>query len=130
IEELQNTGMNAEAAARMARQQFGNYTAQVERTRDMDLAEGLDATLRNVRLSLRALANSPAFSITVVLTLALGIGANSAVFSAIDSVLLRPLPFPKSDRIVQLTQTLPAAGETHVAPIRLRDWNRLNSTFE
>ena len=56
IEELQNAGMRAEDAARLARQQFGNYTAQVERTRDMDIAGGLDAALRNVRLSLRALA--------------------------------------------------------------------------
>src|SRR5947209_18820466 len=99
IDELRAAGMSADAAARVAREQFGNYTAQVERTRDMDIAEGLDAILRNVRLSLRALANSPGFSITVVLTLALGIGANSAVFSAIDSVLLRPLPFPNSNQI-------------------------------
>src|SRR5215472_2590184 len=83
IEDLQSAGMNAEAAARLAREQFGNYTAQVERTRDMDIVEGLDATLRNVRLSLRALGKSPVFSIAVVLTLALGIGANSAVFSVI-----------------------------------------------
>ena len=53
IEELRDVGMNAEAAARLARRQFGNYTAQLERTRDMDIAEGLDAALRNLRLSLR-----------------------------------------------------------------------------
>src|SRR5881296_2823491 len=107
IDELQDAGMNAETAMRLAREQFGNYTAQIERTRDMDIAEGLDATLRNVRVSLRALRKSPAFSITVVLTLALGIGANSAVFSAINSVLLRPLPFPNGDRLVMVTQTGP-----------------------
>jgi hypothetical protein len=58
IEELQQAGMAADDAARLARRQFGNYTAQVERTRDMDISEGLDAALRNVRLSLRALAKS------------------------------------------------------------------------
>src|SRR5215467_1033623 len=129
-EELQEAGMSAGAAARLARNQFGNYTAQVERTKHMDIAEGLDATLRNVRLSLRALAKSPAFSITVVLTLALGIGANTAVFSAINSVLLRPFPFPNSDRIVSIEQIHSKTPQPQIAPTRLEDWNRMNHTFE
>ena len=130
IEELEDAGMSAEAAARLARHQFGNYTAQVERTRDMDIAEGLDTTLRNVRLSLRTLAKSPAFSITVLLTLALAIGANTAVFSAINSVLFRPLPFPNSDQIVSVAQIDSKTPQPQVAPIRLEDWNRMNHTFE
>src|SRR5215468_8548569 len=130
IEELRDAGMSAEDALRLARRQFGNYTAQVERTRDMDIAEGLDAALRNVRLSLRALAKSPAFSATVVLTLALGIGANTAVFSATNSVLLRPLPFPNSDRIVSIAQIQAKMPQPNIAPIRLEDWNRMNHTFE
>src|ERR1051326_8073424 len=130
MEELQEAGMSADDATRLARRQFGNYTAQVERTRDMDIAEGLDATLRNVRLSLRALAKSPAFTITVVLTLALGIGANSAVFSAINAVLLRPLPFPNSDRIVSVAQIQAKIPLPLLAPARLEDWNRMNHTFQ
>src|ERR1700722_3113011 len=104
IDELQDSGMSAEDAVRLARSQFGNYTSQIERTRDMDIAEGWNVVLQNLRLSLRGVAKSPGFAITVVLTLALGIGANSAVFSAINSVLLRPLPFPNSDRIVSIAQ--------------------------
>ncbi len=130
IDELQDAGMDAESAARVARRQFGNYTAQVERTRDMDMAEGLDATLRNVRLSLRALGKSPAFSITVVLTLALGIGANSAVFSAINAVLLRPLPFPHSERIVSVAQIQEKTPQPQIAPVRLEEWNRMNHSFQ
>ena len=130
IEELQDAGMDAEAAASLARRQFGNYTAQLERTRDMDICQGLEATLRNVRLSLRALAKSPVFSITVVLTLVLGIGANSAVFSAINSVLLRPLPFPNSHRIVSIAQIQDKMPQPNIAPARLEDWNRMNHTFE
>src|SRR5579871_3335908 len=130
IEELQDAGMEAEAAARLARQQFGNYAAQVERTRDMDIAEGLDAMLRNVRFAFRGLGKSPAFSITVVLTLALGIGANSAVFSAINSVLLRPLPFPNSDRIVSIAQIQAKTPQPQIAPARLEDWNRMSRTFQ
>jgi hypothetical protein len=127
IEELRDAGMGADAASRLARKQFGNYTTHIERTRDMDIPEGLDATLWNVRLSLRALAKSPAFSITVVLTLALGIGANSAVFSAINSVLL---PFPNSDRIVSIAQIQAKTPQPHIAPTRLEDWNRMNLTFQ
>ncbi len=84
-----------------------------------------------LRLALRSLAKTPLFTITVVLTLALGIGANSAVFSAIDAVLLRPLPFPDADRLVQLGQINPKVPRnSFVAPVRLMDWARLNSTFE
>jgi len=130
IDDLRAAGMSPEDAARLARQQFGNYTAQIERTRDMDIADGLDAALRHLRLSLRGLAKSPAFSITVVLTLALGIGANSAVFSAINAVLLRPLPFPNSDRIVSVAQVQSKTPQPHIAPARLEDWNRMNHTFQ
>ena len=83
-----------------------------------------------LRLALRSLAKTPVFTITVVLTLALGIGANSAVFSAIDAVLLRPLPFPDADRLMRLEQKRPKVSQTFVAPVRLTDWNRLNSTFQ
>ena len=84
----------------------------------------------NVRLALRSLAKTPGFTATVVLTLALGIGANSAVFSAIDAVLLRPLPFPDADRLMLLGQKRPQTSQTFVAPVRLMDWGRLNSTFQ
>ncbi len=129
IDELRAASMTAQAAERQAKLQFGNYTVQAERTRDMDIAEWLDATGRNVRLAARALAKTPGFTATVVLTLALGIGANSAVFSAINAVLLRPLPFPDGDRLVKLAQVNPKVPQPYVAPIRLEEWNRLNRTF-
>ena len=79
---------------------------------------------------MRTLARTPGFTLTVLITLALGIGANTAVFSAIDAVLLRPLPFPDSDRLVRILQKNSRSTETPVAPVRLEDWNQLNSTFE
>jgi putative ABC transport system permease protein len=90
----------------------------------------LDSLLRNLRLSFRSLARTPVFTATVVLTLALGIGANSAVFSAIYTVLLQPLPFPEGDRLVKVSQAGRRPNETFVAPPRLLDWSRLNSTFQ
>ena len=130
IDELRESGMSAEEAARLAGRQFGNYTAQVERTRDMDIAEGFDAMLRNFRLSLRGLAKTPVFAATVVLTMALGIGANSAVFSAIHAILLRPLAFPDGDQLVSVEQLTPKMPVPLLAPSRLEDWNRLNHTLQ
>jgi hypothetical protein len=129
-DQLRSEGLSDEEAARRARLQFGNVTVQAERTRDADIALWAEAFLRNVRYAVRTLARAPGFTATVVLTLALGIGANSAVFSALDAVLLRPLPFPDADRLMRLSQAQEMTAETNIAPIRLEDWNRLNSTFE
>ncbi|MBZ5634424.1 MAG: ABC transporter permease [Acidobacteriia bacterium] len=91
----------------------------------------LDGIPRNLRLALRYLVKTPGFAATVVLTLALGIGANSAVFSAIDAVLLRPLPFPDGDQLMRLDQKHPKVPQnTSVALVRLMDWAKLNSSFQ
>jgi putative ABC transport system permease protein len=129
-DQLRSEGLSEDDARRLARRRFGNVTLQAERTRDADISLGLDGWLRDLRYSIRSLARTPGFTCTVVLTLTLGIGANSAVFSAIDAVILRPLPFPDADRLMMLRQTQERTAESHVAPIRLEDWQRLNTTFE
>jgi predicted permease len=129
-DELRTVGLSKEDAQRRARMQFGNALVQRERTRDVDIATALDASMRNIRYALRAMRRTPGFTAAVVLTLALGIGANSAVFSAIDAVLLRPLPYPDADRLVELKQFHERFGETRIAPVRLQDWIRLNTTFD
>lgn len=92
---------------------------------------GSETLLFNLRAATRFLRKSPSFSLVIILTLALGIGANSAVFSAIDAVVLRPLPYPEGDQLVTLAQydTTGHSANHLVAPIRLEDWNRMNSTF-
>jgi putative ABC transport system permease protein len=129
-EQLQAHGLSRDEAVRRARIQFGNPSVQHEQTRDVDVAAWVDAALRNIRYAVRTLSRTPGFTVTAVLTLALGIGANTAVFSAIDAVLLRPLPFPDSDRLVRILQKNSRTTDTPVAPVRIEDWNQLNSTLE
>jgi predicted permease len=86
--------------------------------------------LRNLRYACRSLLRAPGFTVTVVLTLALGIGANNAVFSALNAILLRPLPLPDADRLVALGQDRARIALSNVAPLRLEDWSARSSTFE
>ena len=128
IEQLCAQGMTEREARRCALLQFGNPLVQRERTRDVDIAQPIDTLLRHIRYACRTLRRAPGFTLTVVVTFALGIGANAGVFSALDAVLLRPLPFPDSDRLMRLRQS--QQTESAIAPPRLEDWNRLSSSFE
>src|SRR5271169_3393045 len=125
-------GMSPGEARRRAVLEFGGQEKFKEEVRDVYRIRFLDATLANLKSAFRFIRKSPTFSITVILTLALAIGANSAVFSAIDAILLKPLPFPDADQLVLVEQhnSKSAAVLTRVAPTRLDDWNRLNSTFQ
>jgi putative ABC transport system permease protein len=81
--------------------------------------------------AIRSLARRPALCAAVVATLTLGIGANSAIFSAVDAVLLRPLPYPKADRLVAVYESNLARRQATqlLAPGRLEEWNSMNQTF-
>ena len=81
--------------------------------------------------ALRALRRRPAYSLTTILVLALGIGAAATLFSVVDTVLLRPLPYPHADRLVLVLEANPAkhANASLVAPGRLEDWNRMSEAF-
>jgi len=85
-----------------------------------------------LRSALRALARRRGLAITVVATLTLGIGANSAIFSAVDAVLLKPLPYPAADRLVALYESSVARRQSTalVAPVRLEEWNTMNHSFD
>lgn len=128
IDQLRSEGLSDAEARRRARLQFGNPVVQAERTREVNIAHWADALLRNLRHSGRVIVRRPGFAATVVITLAVCIGANTAVFSAIDSVLLKPLPFPQGERLVLVRQVW--GTETPIAPARLHDWARLSSSFE
>jgi putative ABC transport system permease protein len=126
-------GMSLEEARRRANLAFGGQEQIKEDLRAVYRVRVFESAMMNLKSAFRFLRKSPSFSITVILTLALGIGANSAVFSAIDAILLRPLPFPEGDqlmRIGQLHLLKTANPVTFVAPRRLDDWNRMNATFQ
>ena len=103
---LAEGGMSAEAARFAARRRFGRTTTIQERSRDMWGLEWLDHMRQDVRYAARRLRTRPAFSVPIVAVLALGVGATTAVFSAIDAALLRPLPFLRPSELVALTDVV------------------------
>jgi len=125
-------GMEPGEARRQAVLEFGGREQIKEELRDVHRVRVIESTLANLKSAFRFLRKSPTFSATVILTLALGIGANSAVFSAIDAILLKPLPLPDADQLMRVDQYNPKTrSPLHlVAPVRLEDWNSLNSTFQ
>ena len=136
IEELTEAniakGMTPEEAYRRAVLQFGGREQVKQTVREVHISAFAEIVGFNLKAALRFLRKSPSFSIAVILTLALGIGANSAVFSAIDAIVLRPLPFPNGDQLVAIYQHDVKGRDANrfVAPSRLEDWNKMSSTFQ
>jgi putative ABC transport system permease protein len=102
IADLTDHGMAREQAEQAARREFGNVTRIEERSREVWQWPTLESTFSDVKYAIRQMRKAPGFSVVVVLILALGIGANTTVFSIVDAVMLRPLPFAQPQKLVEV----------------------------
>jgi predicted permease len=122
-------GMSPEEARRAAFLKFGNVTRVQEQTREVWSFFRLEQLLQDIRYALRMLAKAPSFAAIAVLTLALGIGANTALFSVVNGVLLNPLAYPHSGQLVALYGKTPGFDLAPIGYLNFLDWQRDTQTF-
>ena len=138
IRELVARGMDRKAAREMALARLGDVS-RLKRTcvdlgrrrdREMRITQWIEELGQDVTFALRQLRASPSFALVATITLALGIGANSAIFALVDAALLRPLPYQDPDRLVMVWESTAQFPRSGVAALNFRDWNERNRTFE
>ena len=122
-------GAAEEEAARAARRDFGNVGLVKEVTRDVWGWGSLERLIQDLRFGLRMMAKSPGFAAVAILTLALGIGANTALFSVVNGVLLNPLPYPHPEQLVELRESKPNFATGSISYPNFLDWQKDNHTF-
>jgi predicted permease len=122
-------GATAAEAERAARREFGNVELVREVTRDVWGWGSLERLMQDLRFGLRVMAKSPGFTVVAVLTLALGIGANTALFSIVNGVLLNPLPYPHPEQLVTLRESKPNFATGSISYPNFLDWKKDNRTF-
>ncbi|HTU35840.1 MAG TPA: ABC transporter permease [Candidatus Acidoferrum sp.] len=123
------SGMSPSEARRTALREFGGVDQIREECADMRQVNWLQDFAQDVRYAFRLLRKSPGFTAIVILTLALGIGANTAIFSVVYSILLAPLPYRNPSRIVVLNETNPKVGNVSVSYPNFLDWRDQSRSF-
>src|SRR5579872_1171454 len=129
-DEERGDGASSEEARRRTRQRFGDPTLYRERTRDRDLLIGVETFLQDLRYSVRGFAKVPGFTAAAVIMLALGIGINTAIFTLLNTIVLRPLPVPNADRLLVLLEELPGGGDSPPSWLDQRDLREQNHVFD
>jgi putative ABC transport system permease protein len=130
VQENLQAGMTPTEARIVARRQFGNQTLLQERSREMWGFRSIETHWQDLRYGARMFLKQPGFTLIAVLTLALGIGANTAIFSVVNAVLLRPLPYTEPERLVWLWDTLPQLPTAPTSLPEFLDWKSQNQSFE
>jgi predicted permease len=123
-------GMLPDEARSSALRKFGNVTRVKEATREVWSFTCFEQFLADLHFGIRALWKHPAFAIVAVLTLALGIGANTAIFSVVEGVVLAALPYPQPDRLVMVLESRPNAKQIGISYPDFRDWQDGSRSFE
>ena len=129
-QKLVDSGLTPEAARRRALLQFGGVQPVKDAVRDEFRPARLERLWRDVRFAGRTLLRAPGFTVVAILTLALGIGATTAMFSIVDGVLLRPLPYPHPDRLVDLVHTSPQVEQMFGSPAIYFGYRDFGTVFE
>ncbi len=117
-------GMSPETAVAEARRQFGNATLIGEKVRSIYINTFFESLGQDLRYALRGFLRNPIFTLAAVLAAALGIGSSTAVFSVVDRILFRSLPYPNDDRLVSLGMIAPLDANEFVLPNAYFDWRR------
>lgn len=122
-------GMSMDEARIAARRAFGGVDQAKERQRDARSFRWVADIPRDVAYALRSLSRTPAFTIAAVLTLSVGIGATTAIYSVVNSVLLQPLPFPNGDRLIRIVENEVPRGMTPATLQEYLDWRTRTRTL-
>src|SRR5215472_2516602 len=118
VEGLVRNGMSRKGAELAARLEFGNVTLMEENARDVWRCPSIENLLHDIRYGFRMLTNNPGFSVVAIVTLALGIGANTAIFSVVYAALMHPLPYWQPNRLIILSEVHPQEGKSNALDTR------------
>ena len=129
-EENIRRGMNPEEARHAARREFGGVEQTKEQYREQRGIQLIDSLLQDLKFALRGLWNRPGFALVAILTLAIGIGSTTAVFSVVDRILFRSLPYPQDDRLVSFGDKAPFEANEFVLGPDYVDWKKAQTPFE
>ena len=128
--EKMQQGMSREDARRAVRLEMGNPDTTREVVRAAGWESFVEALWQDLRFSARTLRKNPGFTAVAILTLTLGIGANTAIFSVVYAVLLRATPYPDAERLVRIHERGPLGPGMSVNPLNFLDWKQATTSFE